>query len=125
MAKKTIQKPKKTKIVKKRHKNLFNDWIDSLKKGKMISFGALMRKHGYSDSYSRVPKLLWSTESFQSLLKQIPDDLLLIKTVEEALSDTDKRNATKNREMLFDLKGYKEKKIRLGKLDESLEKICD
>ena len=86
----TTLKPKRTLTVRKiRAKVVASKISENIGLGKKINIGKAMRKAGYSESYSKTPKHLTNTMTFQELMKEKLPDEPLIKKVKE-LIDTKK-----------------------------------
>lgn len=111
----------KTTIAKQRIKAVFNDSLENVRNGKTADVSGNMRKHGYSKSSARALKVK-QTKTWQGLLAQVDDELLLNKLYQIATDIKDKRACMEAIKEIYKLKDkYPANKYKAEGFDNELQ----
>lgn len=62
--------------------------LENLGKGKKVSMGKILRKHGYSEAVVKNPKIVTESKGWQQLLEETLPDTLLSKIHKQGLKAT-------------------------------------
>jgi len=109
-------------LAKKRIKNVFDNTLKDVRNGKKVSISGAMRKEGYSESSCKALKVT-QTKTWETLLKEIDDDVVL-KRVFEILMGDDKRSSLTAADMLLKLKDkYPAQKSKIMGLFQAIDNL--
>lgn len=107
-------------------KKAFNIRAQKLKEKKPVVMGEVMLEAGFSKKTSKRPKDLTTSKGWQELLVKYDDEPIMDLIYEEALSKSDKRNATANRDIYLKLKDrYPQKTNVAVSIFQKIDNIID
>ena len=111
-------------LAKKRIKNVFNDSMENIRKGKSPNISSAMKKEGYSESSCRALKVK-KTKTWENLLKSVDDEIIL-KKIYEILQGDDMRSSLTSADMLLKLKDkYPAQKSKVMGLFQAIDDLKD
>lgn len=92
--------------------------------GKPIKMGEILLEAGYSREVSLKPALITKSQGWQELLEKYDDEPVMDAVYKDALNKEDKRNATENRRLYFQLKDrFPAGKLKIEQYNEELSAI--